>query len=632
MAVPEFILKKLIVPGSFRLTSNGFTFRVLNNFAAATISKFCILIGDQPVLGSDVRITSAGQTPMLGERIIPTNPMLLPVGLEITVDVKAQPGKSPITLIAMTKEVGEIKVTLTSGASKKKSKKLKPSLFTLLSQPKVVEVSVQRGSPNIQASRFILGQFIEHLERCVYDGVWSSDGRKLRTDTLDLIRQLNPPLIRYPGGNFASGYHWEDGIGPYEKRIPRHDAAWQANESNQVGTDEYLAFCEEIGTEPLLVVNDGSGTPEEAARWVAYCNNPSTTEMGMQRAQNGHPTPYGVKYWGIGNEVWGPWQIGTTSAEEYCRRATRFINAMKAVDPEIKIVAVGHSPITDQTDDEGYLWNETVLKNIGDQINYLSWHIYQPDKSGWQEVYDAKELYKSICAAHLDIENIVDRVESQIIRSGHPQVLQAVDEWNLWLPPRQKNVSMHRVTYTMRDALYAAAVLMTFYKHGDTVGMANLAQLVNVLPLIETNADTAIATAMFYPFVLFNHMQPVVLPVEIASETFTSLEQANNLLGHENVPFVDALATVDPGQKKLTVLIINRYPFTRVKINLRFEDLQNLIPVHAMQVNAPAPDSFNSFEKPNQVKITDAPHPVIKDGHANVTLKPCSIYLVVFNI
>lgn len=632
MSVPEFILKKMIVPESFKNTSNGFTFKIMNSFAAATISRFNVLIGDQSIPAEDVKISSDQHPTITGEMVTPDNQLLLPVGLEITVEVNARQENQPVRLVAMTREVGEISFILNAGGSTPKKRDMKPPFFARLRPPKKATIRVDLQGIPTPASPFILGLFVEHLERCVYDGIWTRDGHSLRSDSLDLIKQLSPPLIRYPGGNFASGYHWEDGIGPRDQRPPRHDAAWQSEESNQVGTDEFLAFCREIGTVPLLVVNDGSGTPEEAARWVAYCNSPVTTEQGARRAQNGHPEPYNVQYWGIGNEVWGPWQIGTTSAAEYCRRAERFITAMKAVDPDIKLVAVGHNPLTDDLDDEGFLWNEPVLKKLGSQIDYLSWHIYQPDKSGWQETYDAEQLYYSVCAAHLDIEKIILRVKDQITANGAVNVKQAVDEWNLWLPPREKNVSMHHVTYTMRDALYAASVLMTFFKHGDTVGMANLAQLVNVLPLIETNAETAIATSMFFPFVLFRQMQHNLLPVHINAETFISREQAVNLKAHEDVPYIDGLASISDDREKLSLLLINRYPFNRVNAEICLDHLDACTPGHALQITATSPDAFNSFENPGRVRITDAQLPVVEKGILHVKLKPCSIYFVELNL
>jgi alpha-N-arabinofuranosidase len=381
------------------------------------------------------------------------------------------------------------------------------------------------------------------------------------------------------------------------------------------------------------VVNDGTGSPDEAARWVAYCNNPVDTEQGARRATNGHPEPYNVKYWVIGNEVWDPWRIGTTRAQAYCRRAERFIDAMKAVDPEIKYVLIGQIPLAEDSEDEGYVWNETVLRELSSKTDYLSWHIYQPDRHGWQEVYNPHELYHAVNAAHLDIENIIARVDAQIRHyAGDILIQQAIDEWNLWLPPREENVSIHRVTYTMRDSLYAASVLMTFFKHSQSVGMSSFAQLVNVLPLIETNAETAIATAEFLPFVLFNQMQHIVLKTDVQSDTFESGEQAVNLLAHSKVPFVDALATGNDDRSIVTMMIVNRHPFHKTEVNIQIDTLgSSLAPIQSLQIYAPSPEAFNSFEKPNRIKLADAPLPVEKNDVLKARLKPCSVYFVEFN-
>jgi len=628
MAIPEFILKKLVVPGSFQSTNKGFSFKIVNSFAPASISRFEILVGDQKVPPAEVLIDSTGKTPIHGSEITPTNPMPFPVNLQISVTVNVAPRHQQIRVIAMTKEVGEVAFTLSDDAPKKKPKKLKPSYISYLKPVKHASVQFDPAEQRSEASPFLLGQFVEHLERCVYDGIWTRDGKKIRPDTLDLIKQLHPPIIRYPGGNFASGYHWEDGIGPRESRPSRHDAAWQAEESNQVGTDEFLAFCHEIGTEPLLVVNDGSGTPEEAARWVEYCNGMVDTPMGALRAKNGHPEPYHVRYWGVGNEVWGPWQIGTTTAEEYSRRAFRFIDAMKAVDPLIKIIAVGNNPLTDALDDPASLWNRHVLESIGNKIDYLSWHIYQPEKSGWQDEYDPQELFKSVCAAHIDMEGIIRRVESQITQSELSRpVLQAVDEWNLWFPPREKNVSMHNVTYTMRDALYVASVLSSFFKQSRTVGMANLAQLVNVLPLIQTNAQSAIATAIFYPFILFAQMKPWVVHPVIECETFSSRALDINVLAHEYVPYLDSVAGTNEDGSVLTLVLVNRYPVNRLKVALDL-GTDGYTPKNALSLSAVSPEAFNSFSNPYMVRLSVAKKPVKKGNLFQVSLKPCSVYFV----
>jgi alpha-N-arabinofuranosidase len=299
MAIPEFVLRKLVVPGSIKKSGNGFSFIILNTFAPATITKFELINKVNPIPAQSITFSSSVSPAQKADKITAENPVLTPVGVEILVSVEDQPLTDAIIVKAMTKEVGEILFSLAEKKEKKKQKKIKPYLISRFAPAQKARLHINPGEvAKNPASSFILGQFVEHLERCVYDGVWKADGSELRQDTLDLIQQLNPPIIRYPGGNFASGYHWEDGIGPKEKRPARHDAAWQVEESNLVGTDEFLAFCELIGTEPLLVVNDGSGTAEEAARWVEYCNGATTSEGGRRRAANGHVEPYGVKYWG----------------------------------------------------------------------------------------------------------------------------------------------------------------------------------------------------------------------------------------------------------------------------------------------------------------------------------------------
>ncbi len=627
MAIPEFILRKLVVPGSLKKKGSGFTFIINNTFAPATIQKFELLNDGSLIPPVSISFSTANTETQKGSHINSENPLLTPVGVEISVNVDNQPLTDRIVVKAMTKEVGEILFSLAEKKTKKKEKKIKPYLLTRFSTPLEAQIKFDLSKTNGTASPFLLGQFVEHLERCVYDGIWSSDGSMLREDTLDLIKQLNPPLTRYPGGNFASGYHWEDGIGPKDKRPHRHDAAWQAEESNLVGTDEFLTFCEQIGTVPLLVVNDGSGTPEEAARWVAYCNEPASGEQGQRRAANGHPEPYNVQYWGIGNEVWGAWQIGTTSAEEYTSRLLRFIKAMRAVDPNIKLVAVGNHPLTNSADDPAAMWNKEVLTKTGDQIDYLSWHIYQPEKEGWGNLPNAHELFKCVCAAPIDIEIFTERIEKEITQfSPRKKVLQALDEWNVWLPPLPGETSMHQVTYTMRDALYVASTLAVFYRKNQTLGMTNLAQLVNVLPLIKTNADTAIATAIFYPFILFNEMERTVVQSTCQSPLYDCVAIDHNITAHENVPWLDHLITTSEDQKRITLLLVNRHPESRLaaKFTLKSD------PVGSLEISAPHPLDANTFRHPQKVKLIEGPQPKKQNGGWQVTLKPASIVMLEF--
>ncbi len=632
MAIPEFILNKLILPGSLKIHSKGFSFIIFNNFAAAVLTRFRIFVGNKQVPDDQISVTLANGEFIHGTDIQPDHPMTMPVGVEIKVTVDDVFEKGAIRISAMTREVGEIEFTISGTNKVKKSPPLRSSFLNSFQPPKQAKLSIDPSRVISNPSPLILGQFVEHLEKNVYGGIWTDDGSRLREDTLDLITQLNPPLIRYPGGNFASGYHWEDGIGPKEKRPKRHDVAWQTEESNQIGTDEFLSFCETIHAEPCLVVNDGSGSPEEAARWVAYCNSPSDTEQGSRRALNGHPQPYRVKYWGVGNEVWGAWQIGTTSAEEYVKRAAKFIKVMKEVDPDIKIIAVGNNPLTDAPDDPAALWNQTVLKGLRGSIDYLSWHIYQPEKSGWREFYDPLALFQAVCAASIDIENIIERVDKQIKQyaDGYP-IMQAVDEWNLWLPPREKNVSMHHVTYTMRDALYISSVLAVFQRYGSSVGMANLAQMVNVLPLIQTNDANAIATSIFYPFIVFSQMQNRVLHSSVDCECFDSQQIDLNMLAHSAVPYLDAIASANEDKDKISLILINRYPLNKLSVTIDIGSEKKLIPCNALEIKSRKPDSFNTFEKPFRVRLTDAKFPKPLGNSWKITLKPCSIYYVEFH-
>lgn len=608
MALPEFILRKLIVPGSLKSNGDGFQFILLNTFAPATITRFSIKVAGVSIPPEKIQISSEAFEKTTPAAISEINPMLTPIGVGIHFEITGHPLNGPVKLFVNTREIGEFEFVLAGSQKKEKYKKIRSSWSAFLRPALKASLTIHPNKSIGKASPFILGQFVEHLERCVYDGIWSKDGTSYRQDTLKLLEPLNIPMIRYPGGNFASGYHWEDGIGPRALRPARHDAAWQAEESNQVGTDEFLTYCEEFGIEPFIVVNDGSGTAEEAARWVEYCNGSVETEQGKRRAANGHAKPYAVKYWGVGNEVWGPWQIGTTSAREYSRRLSRFIRAMKDVDPSIKVIAVGNNPLSDDPDDPAAAWNRVVLEENGKDFDFLSWHIYQPDQADWKESYDPTLLHNAICAAPLDYEAIIHRVAAEISAAGHAgTITQSIDEWNVWLPPRPDATSMHQVTYTLRDALYVAGIINVMWRNCQQVGIATLAQLVNVLPLVKTNETTAFATTIYYPFVLAAKMGAEFLETKQDSPVFESQEISKNIKAHSSVPYLDVTAT-RKNDRTLSVLAINRHPENRMELVLEVagRSIQRISQIESVQGASPL--SFNDFSNPNQVGIKQ--HPV----------------------
>jgi alpha-N-arabinofuranosidase len=631
MAIPEFVLRKLIVPGSLKENAQGFEFVLLDTFAPATITAFALHVGDQKITPEEITVAPENAAAYPASQIDKDSPLLASIGISIRITVAGHSLSGPVKIEAETREVGLLEFTLADSVKKKKYQNLKPAWMSLFQKPVVSKIKINVDTPQGEVSPFLLGQFVEHLERCVYDGIWTKDGSALRQDTVELLTKLQIPMIRYPGGNFASGYHWEDGIGPKEKRPARHDAAWQAEESNRIGTDEFLAFCEEMDIEPYLVVNDGSGSAEEAARWVAYCNSAADSEQGKRRAENGHPEPYAVKYWGVGNEVWGPWQIGTTSAKEYAERLHRFVKAMKAVDPTIKIIAVGNNPLTDRENDPASQWNREVLADCADDFDFLSWHIYQPEQESWRENYDPAQLFASVVAAPIDFQWIIDRVDAQIQSSkGKGRITQCIDEWNIWLPPGENAKSMHQVTYTMRDALYVAGIINALYRSFKKVDIANLAQLVNVLPLVKTNEKTAIATAIYYPFQLAAELEENVLSFEYESETFAAPKLGENVQAHENVPYLDACVTASEEGDAIAMLLVNRHPEKRNQVHVDFSQKENFQAVEWQELKANHPLDANTFEHPNRVHLHSSNF-IMKTGNDLVVdLAPASVNLLKF--
>lgn len=632
--VPEFMLRKLFVKDSVKTDENGFSFALNNTFAPATVTKFALTVDGKEVPQEDLRIQAGDGEEMSTADLNKDKPFSLPVKVLITLTVSGHAlGEGNLGISLDTVEAGplvfglQVKETMPSVPVAEVPRKWKLPKF--LRRPFKATVHVDADKVMGQVQPEVYGHFIEHLERCIYGGIWTEDGSALRPDTLRLVQALKPTVIRYPGGNFASGYHWEDGIGPKDQRPGRMDKAWQSEESNQVGTDEFIGYCREVGAQPFLVVNDGSGTPEEAARWVAYCNEDASTEQGARRAANGHPEPYGVHWWGVGNEVWGQWQIGTTDAASYAKRLRKFVDAMRAVDPSIRIVAVGDKVMSGAVADPGARWNETVLREAGDCFDDLSFHLYQPDREGWQDTYDSDELHKTVAAAPLDVERIIQRIGRQI-QSHAPdrKIGVAFDEWNLWLSPAEGAESMHDIAYSRRDALYAAGMFHVFHRQCKLVTMANLAQMVNVLPLIKTNDKTAFATAMYFPFQMYRQMEGTVIESKVKGPVFTS-PRLGNIDEVVDAPYIDVTATRDSARKRVVIGVINRHPERRVDLAVRLNGMGDLKPRRGWLLSSKELDAVNSFENPDALKVKEVELPKIRTkDHFRLDLPPCSVSIL----
>ena len=623
--IPEFILSSMFVRGSLKTTEAGFVFSLKNSYAPATIHGFDLEIDGEGVARGDLSLElEGGAGPVNAADLSADVPFALPVDTLLRVTVQgSDPGDGRLRIHVETREVGLLSFSVkTEADSGKGARWPRHAWITRLLGASVAgraEVDWQSVIGEIRDD--VYGHFVEHLEGCVYGGIWDEDGN-LQPDVVDLVRRIGPTVIRYPGGNFASDYHWEEGVGPRAERRPHYNRAWHVEDTNLVGTDEFLAFCEAVGAKPFLVVNDGSGTPEEAARWVEYCNGPVSTPMGALRAKNGHPEPYNVRIWGLGNEVWGEWQIGHTDAAGYVARIVPFIEAMRAVDPDIRLVAVGLDQL-DGDPRDAEQWNATVLRGLGDGINDLSFHVYQPSEEGYQPFYDPDQLYRQIVAAPLSVEDAVNRMASHMaeLRPGHSVGI-VLDEWNVKLPPPPGAKTMHEQEYTMRDALYVAAMLNVFHRTCNALTMANLAMLVNVLPAITKAAGTpASFTPLAYPFVLYRAMEKLAVRVAVTGGAFHAPALGLNIDEKRDVPWLDATATRDADGRRLVVALVNRHPTRRMRSRLLLKGAPRMKARQCRELVARGP-----LSREPRLRTVAPPH--LRGREMTTTLPPASVTVV----
>ena len=353
----------------------------------------------------------------------------------------------------------------------------------------------------------LFGGFLEHMGRSIYDGVYQPDSRHadedgMRRDVLEALRQLRLSIVRYPGGNFASGYHWRDGVGPREQRPVRRELAWQSLEPNHFGTDEFIRLCAKLDWQPMLAVNLGTGSPEEARDWVEYCNAPAGTFVADQRAANGSVAPHAVPVWCLGNEMDGPWQLGHMPAAQYAIRAAQAAKMMKDCDRTIETVACGSSGPAMPTFLE---WDRTVLEGLGSLADYISLHRYVGNPNGNSADYLA--IGNSIDGQIEAVDACARLVQGQ--RRLPCRAHLCFDEWNVWYRARGGGhvdgqgrfaPPLIEERYNLEDALVVAMFLMSFIRHADCVKIANLAQLVNVIAPLRTEGDALLKQTIFHAF------------------------------------------------------------------------------------------------------------------------------------
>jgi alpha-L-arabinofuranosidase len=479
-------------------------------------------------------------------------------------------------------------------------------------------------------NRRVFGSFVEHLGRCVYNGIYepghpSADQDGFRTDVIDLVRELGVTTIRYPGGNFVSGYRWEDGVGPRERRPKRLDLAWHSLETNEVGLHEFARWSELVGAELMLALNLGTRGTLEALDLLEYANIRTRSALAEQRTANGSPDPFNVRIWCLGNEMDGPWQLGHRSADDYGKLANQIAKAMRQVDPDLELVACGSSARQSPTFG---MWERVVLEHTYDDVDFISCHAYYQERDGDRDSF----LASSVDMAAF-IESVVATADSvkAALRSERTIDI-SFDEWNVWYADRYNEGG--KITdvnswpyaprlledqYSVTDAVVVGSLLICLLKHADRVKAANLAQLVNVIaPIMTEPGGPAWRQTIFYPF---------AATARLARGTVLRLAAdgpSHETKAYGQVPLVDSVATIDDVSGAVAVFLVNRSQDAPATVSI---DVASLGPVQLGESITLAdndPDATNSLEHQKRVAPVPNRSAHIEDGVLTLELPAIS--------
>jgi alpha-N-arabinofuranosidase len=481
--------------------------------------------------------------------------------------------------------------------------------------------------------RNLFGSFLEHLGRAIYEGVYDpgsklSDSNGFRKDVLNEIRQLGVPIVRYPGGNFVSGYNWLDGVGPKKDRPRVLDKAWDTIESNQFGTNEFLAWCKAAGTEPLMGLNLGTGTAEEAAALVEYCNVDKGTKWSDLRRQHGISDAYKVQHWCLGNEMDGPWQIGHMSATEYGLKAADAARQMRYVDPSLKLIACGSSGPLMPT----YLeWDREVLEQCYQYVDGLSLHRYfgnnERDSGGDTSKY---------LALNLSMERqIAETIAVCDLVRGHkrsPKKLWlSFDEWNVWYRTttgdtvdghRQEAPHLLEEVYNLEDALLVGGLINSLLRNADRIKLACLAQLINVIAPIMTDANGILQQTIYYPYSwALQFARGAVLNLLVESSTY-------EVSGLDQVGHVDVAGSLDRNDGKLSLFILNRDLSKAHDVEVVWEDAVPARVISASVLTGDDLKATNTFAAPRRVVPQAFSAPASSEGKTRFEV-PAHSYTVI---
>ena len=464
----------------------------------------------------------------------------------------------------------------------------------------------------------VFASFTEHLGRCIYSGLYEpghpeADEQGFRKDTIRMIQELGVPMVRYPGGNFVSCFDWTDSIGPKEKRPRRMDYAWASIETNEFGLDEFVDWARKAGVEPMMAVNLGTDSIRSAGYLVEYCNHPGGTYWSDLRIKNGHPEPYAIKYWCLGNEMEGSWQAGHLNAEDYAKKALEAAKIMRWVDPNIKLIASGSSyeMLPSYLD-----WDRTILTELYDHIDYISTHAYYMNKNNCVGTTNYLASYKQLDAHLKATQAALDFVQAKTAKKKTVQI--CLDEWNVWnfsdivfnkmedllgmttfkmtsAEPWEVAPSILEESYSLLDALTLGGLAITLLQHVDRVKIACLAQLVNVIAPITTRKNGGVLKqSTYYPFLLMSRYgRGEVVKSAVQATEYESM--------YGSLPIVEAVTVHSPEDGTVTVFALNCDQEEDVEFRVELNHFGKAVLKQHIVLDGPDLEAANTFDCPETV-------------------------------
>ncbi len=476
-------------------------------------------------------------------------------------------------------------------------------------------------------NRMIFGQFLEHFHRQVYGGVFEpgsplADKNGFRTDVIDALRELRVPIVRWPGGCFASAYHWRDGVG--RDREPSFDKAWGVEDPNTFGTDEFVKWCRLVGCEPYICTNAGTGTQEEMSDWVEYCNLKDKGRNARLRQKNGSEEPFNVRYWSIGNENYLGGEIGAKTVDEWAPLVRESAKMMRAVDSNLKILAA--ATVTGN-------WTPPMLKAAGRYLDYISIHYYWD--ALWQHGTHPSNYLKCMIAGPIPEQHIVQAVDLLNQNGFGDKIKIAFDEWNLrgWHHPgfpggganqigmiQERDENDLNETYTMADAIFTASFLNGCLRQAKYVHMACMAPVVNARGPLFVHSKGVVRRTTFHVMKMYSDL---LLPNVLSSRVSSDLLNVDK----ETVPVIDAVVTRSDDQKRLAVALINRHPQTAARLKLTLGSAMNPAGARVTILSGDSPDAYNDVARPDRV-VPETRALMMSDGQ--IELPPHSVAIAQF--